>query len=301
MTTTADMKTTRLAQWFGADTAIAERAARELGAAKWVGIGCVGGGSIIPLIECRGGVANDRHRHIINLFRVVADTELKALLIQNLDATIFHPDELAAAQLRCIQREQMFESGGGLFAGKRAEVGPPNVAWARDYFISVWMGRGGSAGTKGEFNGSLPTRWNANGGGSNTRYRSAADSINAWNVVLKGWEFETLDVFEFVGMVKESEKEKAGDRALYLDPPWVGAGDGYKHRFTESHHRKLAKQLSAYQKVRVVVRYGDDPLIREIYPASRWNIIELTSRDQGNKDVAELLILNGPSHEVPHD
>lgn len=291
----SELKVNRLVPWFGSDLGVAQRVGIEVSNA-WVGVTMVGGASAIPFIKCRQGVASDLHRHVINLARVLRDPSLKDAMVQRLDAAIFHPDELRECQLRCLQREAEQSQRGGLFGGAGAVGSEPDVGWAYDYFLSVWMARGGKAGTGGEFAGALPVRWNANGGGSNVRYRSAVESLDGWQAHLFRWEFDTVDVFDFLERVwGRWRKGDVADKSVYMDPPWWLAGDEYKHGFTERQHRRLAVDASRFKKVRVVIRYGDHPFIRELYPAGKWNIIEQVTRDQDNKDVPEILILNGPS------
>lgn len=284
---TEAMKTKALAPWFGANRLLASRVGPQLLGTKWVGIPFCGGMSELPYIECRGGICNDLHRHIINLARVIRNPVQKNALIQMLDDAIYHPDELAGAQLRCLQRES--DSAPGLFSAART-AGEPDLGWAYDYFVSVWMGRGGNAGSKGEFRGGLPTRWNANGGGSNVRFRSAVASVDAWHVVLKKWEFETLDAFDFMDGIADEE-----GLSLFVDAPWPDAGAEYKHKFADADQIRLAEKLSTYKKARIVIRFGDHPLIRQLYPEPRFTWVLNTSRDQDNKKVSEVLILNGPS------
>lgn len=293
MTTTTEMKTTALASWFGANRIRAENVGKLLKGCDWVGVPFCGGCSELPYIECRAGVANDKHRHLINLARVVKDPAMNEDLGKRLDATLFHPDELAKAQARCRQREEESEESG-LFNGQKPPFVPASLSWAYDYFISVWMARGANAGTDSEFRGSLPTRYNTNGGGSNTRFRSARDSLAAWMEVCRPWEFECLDAFEFIGKIKEfnSKGEKIEGLGIYADAPWPDAGDGYRHKFTEAMQRKLSKVLAAYQHTRIVIRYGDHPLIRELYPETHWTWHMQDSRDQNNSAVREVLIVN---------
>jgi hypothetical protein len=181
----------------------------------------------------------------------------------------------------------------GLFKPVAAIVGDeaaPDVCWAADYFIASWMGRGGQAGTAGEFEGGMSVRWSATGGDSCRRFRSATETLDAWCTALRDWNFVTVDAFEFLETVKDLPSH-----GLYLDPPWPGPGDGYRHTFGEREQRALAKELAGFENTRVVVRYGEHPLIREIYPASRWNWIRQTSKSQAGGAVEEVLILNGPS------
>lgn len=274
-----------LAPWLGSNRMLADTVGARLKGCDWVGIPFSGGLCELPYIDCRAGVANDLHRHIINLARVVRDPKQYARLVEKLDAAIFHPDELAESQRYCRAVEAEVESVG--MFGPSGLTMTPLVEWAYCYFVSVWMARSSAAGTSSEFSGSLSTRWNANGGGSNTRFRGAAKALAAWHQVFQRWEFETLDCFAFLAKIKDALRQ-----GIYADAPWPVLGDNYKHRFTESMQRRLAIVLGVYTKTRVVVRFGDHPLIREIYPESHWDYILQDSRNQGNNLVSEILLIN---------
>lgn len=304
---TTDMKTKRLCPWFGADEAVGQSVGAALAGCKWVGVGFAGGMGVLKHIQCRGGVANDRHCHVINLCRVVRDGAKRARLIQMLDAALFHPAELVEAQKYCRAVEEEIDSGGAalLFNGNRiASVryrdDMPQVDWAYHYFLAQWLGRSGIAGTDGEFNGKLSTRWNANGGGSNVRFRSAAAALDGFGELFKGWEFECMDVFDFLEEVirreeEDKRKKKDNGRGVYSDAPWPEDGDGYKHKFDEKKQRRLAEalwRLATANTAQVVIRFGDHPLIREIYTEDRWELRPQGSRDQANQAVPELLIVN---------
>jgi len=286
----SEMTTKALAQWFGSNRTNAHRVGIEMGKCEWAGIPFMGGATEIPYILARTGVANDLHRHVINLARVVRDPKLKAQLVTFLDVTLFHPDSLADAQRRCLARD-----GTGDFFSQ-VQNAEPDFVWALDYFIATWMGRGGKAGSTGEFKGALPVRWNANGGDSATRFHSAATSLDAWSKAFQPWNFTTIDAFEFLAKCKDLP-----GHSIYVDAPWPGAGDEYKYPFGESDQRKLAKTLAAFTKARIVVRFADHPLIRELYPTASWNWIFHQSRDQAQQTIKEVLILNGSSFsEAPH-
>lgn len=283
--------TTALANWFGSNRTLASTVGGYFDGCTWVGVPFVGGCCELPYIKCRSGMAADVHRHVINLARVVRDSELKPLLVERLDATLFHPDELADAQRRCLALES--NSDVGLFGGGNppSTLDRPDLDWAYDYFICSWMGRGGNAGTDAEFRQGISVRWNANGGDSCTRFRSATDSLNWWHVGLARWNFLVLGCFEFLDLVKDEI-----GHGIYSDAPWPGPGDKYTHRFTVSQQRQLARRLASFRRARVVVRYGDHPLIRELYPTPHWRWIEQTSKSQAGGDVNEVLIINGPSY-----
>lgn len=239
---------------------------------EWVGIPFAGGMSEVPHIKARGLLVNDLHRDVINLAACVAQPQTREWLAATADIQPFHPDILAQAQKNCRG-----EFSGG-FDPERA----------LSFFVSQWMGRSGQSGTDDEFNGNLAMRFTASGGGSNTRYRSAIESLEAWGQTLKRCEFSCLDWRVFLAKCQDRPKH-----GLYVDAPWPDDGDGYRHKFTEQDQRDLASGLRQFEYMRIVVRYGDHPLIRELYPEDEWTWKPLTSRTQGNNAKAEALIMRG--------
>lgn len=287
---TDQMKIRALAPWFGGCRTIAETIGAELGRLGWCGVLFAGGMPELPHIRTQAGVAIDLHRHMINLARVVADDALLCRMIRRVDRLLFHSDVLAAAQHRCLNREH--ETSGGLWANGAAASGDPDVEWAADYFVCCWMGRGGYSGRGGELTQSISVRYTASGGSSAKRWRSAVESLRAWGKVLERWQFVCEDAFKFIARLKP--QDRAG---IYADPPWVDAGDEYIHRFTTAQHVKLAHELTKLADFgyRVVIRYGDCQLIRDLYPPrSRWLWHRATTRDQRNGEVSEVLIVSGP-------
>ena len=267
---TSTMKTTALAPWFGSSRMIASEIGKEFKGCEWVGIPFAGGMSEVPHIEARGLLVNDLHRDVINLAAVVANPLTRAGLIQELDNKIFHPDVLQESQDVC--RNPDFSSP---------------YSRALHYFTAVWMGRSGQAGTDDEFSGNLAMRFTSSGGGSNTRYRSAIESLEAWGKTLKRCEFSCLDWRVFLAKCQDRPKH-----GLYVDAPWPTDGDGYKHKFTEADQRDLAKALLRFECAKVVVRFGEHELVKELYPESDWAWKRLTSRTQGNNAKSEFLICN---------
>lgn len=282
--TAAAPKINSLAPWFGSNRMLRQAAGAQLGKLAWCGVPFCGGCPELPFIQSRSGLCADLHRHIINLARVVGSPVHKDLLIAALDRRLFHPDELITAQLRCIHRER---PAAQLFGEKAQPLGEPDIAWAADYFVCCWMGRGGHAGKKTEFDQGLSLRFTSSGGGSAKRFRSAVESLESWHAALRRWEFICCDVFTFLDRVRDQS-----DHGLYVDAPWPDAGEEYEHAFTDRDQIRLAKKLEEFERCRIVIRFGDHPFIRELYPASRWRWMEQTSRNQRNGDVREVLILN---------
>ena len=277
-----------VAPWFGSNRKNPSLVGMLLGRRSWVGVPFAGGMAELPYISTRAGVANDLHRHVINLARVIRDRP--AELVQRLDGMTFHPDELAEAQRICKRRERIphgFFDSDAVDDLPDAFAGAGFLDWAAAYFVAAWMTRGGLAGTDAEFAGSLAVRWSSAGGASSTRFRSAVESLRGWAESLKLWEFSTLDAFKFLDKCKDQ-----ADHGIYADPPWIDLGAGYK--FTPEGgwdwHGRLAERLSAFDRTRVVVRYGDHPEIVRLYSGSGWRIDRLESINQNGNPVAEVLI-----------
>lgn len=286
------MNVSAIANWYGRDGAVIDRVAELLDGCRWIGVPFAGGMGSLAKLRCNQGVASDLHRHVINLARVIADPGHADRLMDQLMAMPLHPDALGMAKKRCFERENHLHD---LALWRRpvngkVDVIPPDVEWAADYFIVSWMSRAGSAGTDSEFGaGGISVRWSAEGGSSSSRWRAAVESIPEWADVLKRWTFEVLDVFDFLEKCYDSV-----ETGLYLDQPFPGAGDKYVHKFTPAMHKRLADRLLRFESTRIVVRFHEDPLIRELYADPRWKVVGLKGRAQTNEERDELLlVLNG--------
>ena len=291
MTEANDLLVSAVGNWFGSDRMVAERPGVELRGCSLVYVPFGGGMSVVPHIPAKKLVVSDLHTHVINLGKVIADAVLGPKLYRRLRREVFHPDTLAAAQDRCRQRNAAADNS--LFASDEvADLFDP-LEWAADYAITTWMARGGIGGTKGEFGGALPVRFSPGGGGSGQRFHNWVASLPAWRRTLRRCEFVVADAFDV--LAKCADDRKCG---YYVDAPWPDAGDGYTHAFTPVHQRRLAKLLGGIRHARVVVRYGDHPLIRELYPADRWTWLTYPSRAQSNGIFNEVLIVNGPSYSA---
>lgn len=267
------MSVTTISPWFGSNRMLAPIVGKTIGKCDWCGVVFAGGMAEVPYIQARAMLVNDLHKDIINLARVVAHRESREWLVAAAQAKVFHPDELADAQNAC------------------KTLPPPPInfadpARALEYFVCVWMGRSANAGTDGEFDGKIAVRFTASGGGSNVRYRSAIDSLEAWSQTLMRCEFTVLDFREFLKKCHDRE-----GHAVYSDAPFPDAGDDYRHKFTVADHRDLAKRLSSFNVARVVARFYDHKLIRELYPESEWKWEYLSGRDQANNDTKPEVLL----------
>jgi site-specific DNA-adenine methylase len=261
------VKTKSALSYFGSDSESAADLAAMLDHCSHVTIPFVGGASILPHLKARAIVANDLHNHAIFFYRVLSGCygqTQRSQLIQACETTLSHPDEL-------LQSKKVLAIDGDNVARR---------AWA--FWAQCWIGRKGQGGTKHQ--GGMPSvRRTASGGTNASRIRAAANDLEAWAKQFERCEWECVDVRELLPKVADRV-----DCGVYSDPPWIGAGDDYLHSFIEQDHRDLARMLGRFEHTTVVVRYGDDPLIRELYAG--WNITERLSRTQTNAVKGELWI-----------
>jgi DNA adenine methylase len=268
---TTEMKITAIAPWFGAARMIAKHVGKALKGCNWVAVPFAGGMPELAQIPARTIMVSDLHRHVINLARVASHADAGPILYRRCRRKMFDPSELAQAQAWCKLNHPTPEVS--------------DIDAAEKYFVACWMGRSAKSGIDDEFNGGLSFRWNSNGGDSVVRYRNAVQSLLAFRRIAARCQFTVMDAF----MVLDRCEDRQG-HGIYADAPWPDDGDRYKHPFTEADQRRLAEALGRFQHTRIVIRYGDHPLIRELYPVSRWNWQLIEGRTQGNNAKAEVLI-----------
>lgn len=268
---------TALVPWFGGNRMLASHVGTALAGCKWVGVVFAGGMSELPHIDARTIVVNDQHRHVINLARVVASDVLRPTLVRRLRRKVFHPDELKGAQQKCKDHLPERE---------------PDINLAEAYFISSWIGRSSKAGIHDEFNGRPAIRWKADGGDSMVRYQSALRMLVPFSRTLRRCTFETMDGLDFLGRCEDTP-----GNGVYCDPPFPVAGRRYRHNAGQTSaeerdwHTRLRDSLLRFQASRVVCRFYEHPLIRELYPETQWQWQALEGRKQSNDVAAEVLIV----------
>lgn len=87
---------------------------------------------------------------------------------------------------------------------------------------------------------------------------------------------------------------RALGRLRWCGVPFAGGCPELPHiRTAAEQQARLAEALAKFARTRVVVRYGDHPLIRDLYPEPRWTWLEQRGRNQRNGEIAEVLIVNG--------
>lgn len=296
MTAAPEMKINRLVPWFGANGAEAERPAALLKGCSYVYIPFAGSMCEVPHFPASTQImVSDLHDELICLAGIVADQNLKNELAERLDAKLFHPTVLDAAKTLLALARRRGGGDSGLFNDSPASrsIEPPldSMTIAEAYFVVAWMGRSAVAGTRGEERTSLALRYDGGGGDPVTRYRSAVSSLEAWHQVLKRCSFTREDAFAVIARLAAKPHDPKKPIGLYCDPPWPDDGAGYLHTFIDAQQRRLAGELAALPH-RVVVRYGDHPLIRELYPQRLgWQWIDVTGKTQHNDVKAEVLLV----------
>lgn len=265
---------TALAPWFGSNRTLAHNVGDLLAGCGWVGVPFAGGMSELAHIKARTIVLSDLHYDIINLASVLSHPTMGSAMIRELRRTPFHETGLAISQRSLNEFANLPQSFRQCY--ERAVA----------YFICVWMGRSGLAGTDSEFKSTLAVRWTATGGDSATRFRSATEALRNWRDIMPRCTFIVRDCFDFLKEVHDTP-----DHGLYCDAPWPDDGDNYKHKFTEQQQEQLAETLAKFTATRVVVRFGDHPLIRRLYPADLWQWVEITGRTSTNAAKAEVLLV----------
>jgi len=269
---------TALLPYYGGNRTLAPHVGAHLAGRSFVAIPFAGGLSEVRCITARTLLVGDLHKHVIALASVVAHPQMGPRLIRRLRRWVCHESAMEAAQERCIGYERN---------------GPPDdlVQWAEDYFAASWLARSGLAGTEKEFAASFAVRYDAGGGDPAKRFHSAIDGLRDLRRTLRRCTFVVRDAFDLLDELKDEP-----ETGVYVDAPWPKDGDKYRHRFTDAQQKQLAQALARFQRARVVIRYGDHPLIRELYAAKRWHWLHLDGRtanrrEKGSK--AEVLILNG--------
>lgn len=257
------MKTQSVLPWFGSENAVAKDIGELLDGCKHVTIPFCGGLGVLPFLKARAIVANDLHREAIRFYNVLKHPTAGPALRAACQRTLSHPGCLEAAN--ALEHQD-------------------DITRAWSYWVRCWLGRKGAGGTA-DAGKAASMRWNANGGGNATRIHAAAKDLDEWAELFHRAEFVCMDFRDVLAKVNDDSQ-----CGIYADPPWVQTGERYEHSFTTDDHRELANGLCRFKHSTIVLRYGDDPFIRELYPDHYWTITEAGSRNQANNAVSEIWI-----------
>jgi len=268
------MKTESVLSWFGSDSEVAAELAKLFDHCKHVTIPFVGGAAIIQHLKARAVLANDKHAAAINFYRVLCGVfgpEAKEQLIERCKHTLSHPDELDLAK----------DLLGQDFASAAKK------AWA--FWATCWIPRKGQGGTTKQADGPLKpsVRFNAGGGQNGSRIKAAAGDLEEWSQKLAKCDWLQEDFRTVIPRCHDRE-----DCGIYCDFVWVTQGKGYLHAASPGDHFELARLLERFADTTIVLRYGDDPLIRRLYSEEKWRWIDSESRTQSNAVKSEVWITN---------
>lgn len=258
---------------YGSNRLLASEVGLALDGCQWVGIPFMGSLAELPAIKARTVVANDLHKHLVHLAMVTADPVLGPALWRAVRRLPLSDVVLKQSQERCDETEP--------------DLDDLDVSLAAAYWHTAWAARNGQCGTKKEFTAPLSLRWDAGGGDSAVRLRNAATGLRAWRALLGRVTFCCMDCFAFLAKCKDQR-----GHGVYCDPPFPGPGDKYKHAFDDRAHRQLAVALGSYAEARIVCRFYDVPVIRQLYQERRgWEWRRIVGRKASNALAPEVLLV----------
>lgn len=280
------MEITALAPWFGGKRTLAPRIIEQLGphAAYWEPF-CGSMAVLLAKPAASMETVNDLHGDLTNLAKIIKDRELGPILYRRLRRVLMSKD------LHQDAADAVREEWDGALSIDRAE----------SYFTGSWLGRNGTAGSKG-YSFGYCTRYTKNGGHAATRFANAVSSIPAWRRRLRAVNILRQNAFELMPRI-----EDAKGVVIYVDPPYFVKGASYVHDFDSWDHYKLAKELRRFTKTRVVLSYYDHARLAELYPD--WAQVKINvskaMASQGKRDstndirAVEVLLINGEPLERP--
>jgi DNA adenine methylase len=238
----------------------------------------VGGCAILPQkAPCKCEIVNDANPAVVTVLRAVRDNPYLLPMLQGLS----------------FDKEQ-FEACRKRLAGEQPEPISHDPVLAACQLVVWWMGANGYAGTTKT--GWFAQRRTKTGGDPAVRWESFKRALPALSARLQGVGIRNQD---FRQLLAERPHDLPGV-AIYADPPYVTKRITYAHDFTPQDHADLAAILNRFRRARVVVSYYDAPELATLYPADRWERIEVgmskssaNARTGATKTPAvELLLVN---------
>jgi DNA adenine methylase len=237
------------------------------------------GGSAAVLLAAAGKfkklIYNDIDGDLVNLFRVVADDKTRRELFRILrwlppSRKIFNDDH------------EKYIAGGFSFASCSDPVERARRTFYRHCFAFGGKVRcGGFAISTGDENRIKEV----------SRYRNTLRKLVRVGDIFRSAMIENLHYSELLRIHGRTRAH-----CLFVDPPYDGTEDVYSRSFGPGDHTFLAEQLTSIPGL-VVCTYYDTPLIRSLYPESRWNWHSIAATKnscltRGNKVItAEFVII----------
>jgi DNA adenine methylase len=250
---TTNPKIKALAPWAGSKRTLAPRIVELLGDHTGYFEPFFGGGAVLfAKPPCRHEVVNDLNGDLTNLCWVLQDSKLKRRLLAKLH------DTLCSESLYTWNRIQFLEPF-------KACPRNPNLTRAYQALVAWWLGRNGTAGTKG-YNQNFCARFSTKGGSGGVRFASMLESLPWLMDRLRRVDVLNRNAFEVI----EDIQDQAGT-VIYVDPPYVKKSFKYEHDFTEDDHRRLAAVLHRFKRAKVVLSYYPHRLLDGLYEQDHWD------------------------------
>jgi DNA adenine methylase len=194
-------------------------------------------------------VWNDASGDLATLFRVLADSEKRPMLLRRLKA--MPPSRRLFDQLRA-----KYLAGALSFVGL-----PTDVERAAAVFYLHQFSFGG----KGRSGGFSVTTKDGHGVMEVVRYRNALRRLGLIGSLFRSTVIENLDFRDIVRIYGGKTNV-----VLFADPPYVGTEKYYSVGFSDFDHVSLATSLAS-ARCHVVLTYYESELIRHLYPPPAWN------------------------------
>jgi len=237
------------------------------------------GGSAAVMLAAHGRfqklIYNDVDGDLVNLFRTVADDAQRVKLFRALrwlpPSRKIYNDDYAK-----------YLAGGFSFCGCKDPVERARMTFYRHCFAF-----GGKVRAGGFVFSQSPDHTKIK---EVFRYRNCLRKLARVGALFRGAVIENqhyMDLLEMYG--------NKANFCFYADPPYHGTEDVYSRSFGAGDHTFLAQQLESIAG-QVVCTYYDTPLIRALYPETRWNWQSISATKnscltRGNKQVTNEFVL----------
>lgn len=283
-----EMKIKALAPWFGGKRNLAPRIVQLLGkhSVYWEPF-CGSMAVLLAKPKCRMETINDLHGDLINLSKVLQSDELAPKLYERLRRT-----------LMC---ETLYQEAAERY-GERGYFKPLSFAdldRAYDWFICVWQGINGFAGTR-DNRKRLALRFTSKGGHAATRWMSAVDSIPAWHDRLRDVTILNRNGLDLLDRIEDESHV-----VIYVDPPYFEKADRYVYDFEPDDHFVLSEKLHRFNKTRVILSYYNHPLLNQLYGDFISETINVSKalahqgkRGKNQIRANEVLLINNIGHKA---
>lgn len=251
----------------------------------------------IAMPEISTHIVNDLHRDLINLARVLISNRGDEL-IAKCKRVMCSGDIFTLTHDRCVELSRCTD------VADLRDVTGDQFEWAFCYLVSIWLGKGGIAGTSDASTKAFASRYGPNGGSPAVRWFTLVRSLASLRQRMRTLVIEHQCGIGLIDKVQDTPRT-----AIYCDSPYIKetrVHGEYRHEFVDDgggllfgksdDHDRLALALSRFKQARIVVSYEDHPRLNALYRG--WTKIEIdrpkNMSNTGNRErVREVLLING--------